>query len=151
MLFKFFGVVMIIASSALIGFLKAKSLVSRCKKLELVYDGTKRLYECINSGVVELESAMKNSFHNCDFIFINNGKFYCDGDNDLTADDKLLINSFLKEIGSSVKTVECDRISAFNLKLKSKLADAQKNCAQKCKVYQTFGVCTGLVIGILLI
>lgn len=151
MIFKILGVVMIAVSSALIGFLKSRSLMLRCKKIELVYDGTAILYECINQGGCELDCALKNAFLKCDFLQFEKGRYSCNNDSDLTDDDKALINDFLKEVGKSVKSVECDRINAFRIRVKSRFDEAQKNCAQKCKVYQTFGVCIGLIIGILLI
>lgn len=150
MIFKLLGIAMITLSSALIGFFKSKSLMARCKKIELIYDGIEILYGYINQGGCELDYALKNSFSKCDFLHMEKERYSCD-DKDLTSDDKSLINNFFKEIGNSVKSVECDRINAFKLKIKTKFNDAQKSCAQKCKVYQTFGICAGLIIGILLI
>ncbi|MBR3969193.1 MAG: stage III sporulation protein AB [Clostridia bacterium] len=151
MIFKLLGLVMITVSSAIIGFLKSRSLTARRKKIELVYDATGILYEYINQGGCELDYAIKEAFTKCVFLQVEKGKYSCDGDRDLTDEDKALINDFFKGIGRSVKSVECDRINAFSTKIKSKLNDAQKDCEQKCKVYQTFGVCAGLIIGILLI
>ena len=148
--FKILGLGMIVLSSAAIGFLKSKSLLSRCKKLELIYDGAQLLYEHVNQGGAELQQAIENSFAKCDFLHINYETNYCD-DLDFTKEDKTLINQFFNGLGDSVKSVECERINAFKLKIKTQLNDAKDNCAQKCKIYQTLGVCAGLVIGILLI
>ncbi len=149
-MFKLMGIVMIVFSSSMIGFFKSKSLVARHKKLQQIYDAVCVLYNHINQGDYELEKALENSLAKCGFLHVKNGEYICD-DNDLTQDDKLIIKSFFSEIGSSVKSVECERINAFKLKIKSQLGFAQSDCHNKCKIYQTLGVCAGLVIGILLI
>ena len=149
-MFKLMGIVMIVFSSSMIGFFKSKSLMTRHKKLQLIYDAADILYNHINQGDYELKKALENSFAKCGFLHVKNSEYICD-DNDLTQDDKLIIKAFLSKIGSSVKSVECERINAFKLKIKSQLGFAQSDCHNKCKIYQTLGVCAGLVIGILLI
>ena len=54
-------------------------------------------------------------------------------------------------LGAFAKRAECDRIINFKLKIQKLRDEAEKDAEQKCKVYQTFGICIGLAMGILLI
>ena len=65
---------------------------------------------------------------------------------------KLLV----KALSDRVKTVMCDevfldRIKGFKLKMETYLKESENDALQKGKMYQTFGVCIGLAIGILLV
>lgn len=145
--FKISGIILIIFSSALAGFLKSRSLVLRYKELELIYNGVQVLYEQINHGGRELEKAIKYSFLKCNFLVFQGEKFYyCD--NNLTKDDKVLIDEFFASLGHSVKKSECERIRLFEANIKKQLIQAQEDVKQKCRLYQTLGVCVGLAISI---
>ena len=146
---KLLGIILIVATFTAAGFFKSLSLKSRCKKLSAFCDGLDTLYGYIEQGGCELSAAIKNSFCKCDFLHFENRKIVC-CDNDLKG-EKTEINEFFKDLGASAKKAECDRIGQFSLRLKKQLCEAEKDYAQKCRVYQTFGVCIGLAIGILLI
>lgn len=148
-IFKLFGVTLIVTTSTLIGFLKSRSLIERRKKLSLLLDGTNALYNYIDQGEFELEIAVNQAFGKCGFLSAYNGQIVCD-DIDLKK-DKLLIDEFFMRLGYSTKKIECDSINHFTLKLNSRLKEASNDATQKCRVYQTLGVCAGLTIGILLI
>ena len=147
---KLFGIFLIVTASAAAGFLKSLSIKNRCKKLSLFYDGLGTLYEYIENGGCELDIAIKNSFLKCAFLQHKNRRFLI-LDNDLTACDKAMIDSFFDTLGLSAKKAECDKINGFKLKIKMQLKYAEKDVSQKSKIYQTFGICIGLVVGILLI
>ena len=146
---KLVGIILIIASSTFIGFLKSHSLAARCKKLMLILDDTNTLYEYIEQGGVTLDSAIRYSFSNCDFLSYENGKILC-FDNDLKG-DAAEIEDFFMCLGTSVKKTECDRINSFKQKMNTRLKEAENNVVQKSKIYQTLGICIGLTIAILLI
>lgn len=148
-LIKCFGIALVVLSIAFIGFLKSRSLIERYKKLSLFSDCTNNLYNYIEQGGLELAVAIKSAFLKCEFLTMQRDKILCN-DNDLKR-DKLFIEEFFIGLGSSTKKVECDRIKHFNLKLKTRIKEAEDNVIQKSKVYQTMGVCVGLAIGILLI
>ncbi len=147
--FKLFGIILIVAACITAGFLKSFSLKTRCKKLSLFCEGIDMLYQYIEQSGCEIERAVKNSFDKCDFLIFECGKPFCD-DIDLK-NERSEINDFFKRLGTSAKKTECDRISQFNLKFKKYYCEAEKEMVQKCKIYQTFGICIGLAIGILLI
>ena len=147
---RLLGVVIIVLSSSLIGFLKSNSLVLKSKKLSLLLDGVNTLYEYVEQEGCELFKAIEISFSKCNFLLLENNEIlFCDSD--LKNDEKQEIIEFFNNLGSSTKKIECDRINAFGLKLKKMCDSAQNQVSQRCKIYQTSGVCIGLVIGILLI
>lgn len=146
---KIFGVVLVVASSSIIGFLKSRSLVERNKKLLLLSDAVNTFYNYIEQGGFELDFSIKNAFSKCNFLTFGHNEILCN-DSDLKK-DKSLIEEFFVRLGNSTKKVECDHINHFILKLKTVLVDAQNDVTQKSKVYQTLGVCVGLTIGILFI
>ncbi|MBQ8267108.1 MAG: stage III sporulation protein AB [Clostridia bacterium] len=150
LLFKISGIFLIVIVCGAAGFLKSLSIKNRSKKLSAFCDGLNTLYEYIEQGGCELSIAIKNSFSKCVFLQHKNGRFLC-LDNDLTDDDKTMINGFFNTLGLSVKKAECDRINGFKLKMKTHLKEAENDVLQKSKIYQTFGICIGLAIGILLV
>ncbi|MBR5472572.1 MAG: stage III sporulation protein AB [Clostridia bacterium] len=150
LLFKFLGIFLIVCSCATVGFLKSFSVKARYKKLSCFYERLNTLYEHVESGGCELEKALKNSFLTCDFLTFQNNRIYC-RDNDLTKDDKSLIDEFFLSLGYSVKKIECDRIKAFAITLKTRLKQVENEATQKSKIYQTLGICTGLALGVFFI
>ena len=147
---KMLGISLIVTASAVTGFLKSSSLTARCKKLSVVCEGADALYEYIDQGGCELDTAIKNAFSKCDFLNFKNGKIFC-CDGDLKSEDKSVISDFFSSLGASAKKAECDRIINFKLKMKTHLKQAQNDEIQKSKIYRVLGICTGLTVGILLI
>lgn len=150
LLIKVSGLILVMLSSVMFGFLKSKSLVLRSKKLFLILEGTDMLYEHIEQEGCELYQAVEKSFFQCDFLSFGNNSFsFCE--DYLKSDEAQEIKAFFASLGSSVKKAECDRIINFKLKIKKFYEMAEKDALQKCKIYQTFGICIGLALGILLI
>ncbi|MBQ8739932.1 MAG: stage III sporulation protein AB [Clostridia bacterium] len=150
LLFKISGIFLIVIVCSAAGLLKSLSIKNRSKKLSAFCDGLNTLYEYIEQGGCELDIAIKISFSKCVFLQHKNGRFLC-LDNDLKGEDKAMIDGFFDGLGSSAKKAECDRINSFKLKMKTHLKEAENDVSQKSKIYQTFGICIGLAIGILLI
>ena len=147
---KLIGVLLIVLSCSAVGFLKSKSVCLRVKKLKLLHSGINSLFEYIEQDKYELKPAIENAFLKCNFITFENSNICCI-DNDLTIEDKNLINDFLKSLGCSSKKSDCDRIKAFASLVQKNLTTAETERVQKSKIYQSFGVCIGLALGILLI
>lgn len=147
---KLCGVLLVILSCSTAGFLKSRCVLLRVKKLSLFCDGLDQLFEYVQQGNCELKTALKTAFLKCEFLSFQNTNVLC-CDNDLNSDDKALINDFFSLLGASPKKAECDRISNFKLKMRTHLKDAESDMSQKSKIYQTFGICIGLALGILLI
>lgn len=147
---KFTGVLFIIISSSLIGFLKSRSLTLRHKKLLRLSGGLNLFYEYVEQGSFEIYTAVANAFNDCKFLEIKREKIICT-DTDLTAEQQSEINDFFKLMGTGFKKEECDRIKNFEIYVKGQLKNAENDVNQKCRLYQTFGVCLGLMLGILLI
>jgi len=83
-------------------------------------------------------------------LCFENQRFYCT-DSDLNGDDKIVIDEFFSLMGNSVKKTECDRIANCRITIQRKVKQAENDILQKGKVYQIFGICAGLTIGILLL
>ena len=149
-LIKTVGVSCIVASCIFAGFFKSYSVKSRSRKLSLFCDGLDLLYEYIEQGNCELQAALKKSFSKCSFLTFQNTNTVCK-DGDLNADDKEIINSFFISLGRSVKKAECDRINSCKNVMSKRASAAAADTLQKCKLWQTCGICVGLTIGILLI
>ncbi len=150
LLVKAFGIFLIVVSCSAAGFLKSNSIKNRSKKLSDFCDSLDTLYQYIEQGGTELFLSIENSFSKCSFLCFENQRFYCK-DSDLKDKDKAAIDDFFTTLGASAKKAECDRINAFKLKITSHLKEAENNVLQQSKLYQTFGICIGLAIGILLI
>ncbi len=146
---RIFGVLLIVVSCAFVGTLKSRALFERRKKLLMILDGANTLYNYIDQGEFELETAVKNAFCKCRCLQLYKNETTCD-DDDLKK-DKALIEEFFSHLGRATKKIECDHINHFILKLKSHLKEAEDDVEQKSKVYQMMGICSGLTIGILLI
>lgn len=147
---KIAGVALIVISCSMAGFFKSRSVMLRGKKLSLFCDGLDLLFEHIEQGNCELDTAFKKSFSKCNFLIFEKTNAVC-RDNDLDTEDKEIINSFFSSLGVSPKKAECDRIKNCRTVMKKRAETAMSDAPQKCKLCQTFGVCIGLVLGILLI
>ncbi len=147
---KIVGILLIIICCSMAGYLKSCHVKNRVKKLSLIYDGVQLLFEYIQQGKCELEKAVRKSFFKCGFIKFEKQNIFC-SDFDLNVNDIKIVNEFFDSLGYSTKKAECDRIKAFSLVVQKRLNEAESERAQKSKIYQTFGVCIGLLIGILLI
>ncbi len=150
LLLRFSGIILIVVSSSLAGFLKSKSLISRSKKISFILKGSNMLHEYIEQEGCELSKAIANSFLDCDFLSFD-GKEVIVCDKDLKKNEIDETKAFFSALGSSSKKIECDRINNFKLKMERFYQEAENDVLQKCKIYQTFGICIGLAMGILLI
>lgn len=147
---KAMGVSCTVASCIIFGFLKSSSLKARGKKLLLFCDGLDLLYEHIEQENYVLDAAIKKSFAKCGFLLFDDSTIIC-RDNDLTPEDRQSIDLFFASLGKSAKKAECDRIKHFKTVLSKRASEVVNEAPQKCKLWQTGGICTGLLIGILLI
>lgn len=149
-LVKALGLFLVVSVCSLIGFLKGQSIKSRYKKICTFCGGLDDFYEYIEQGDCDLKKAIKNAFDRCDFLYHSNQSTFC-YDNDLNGEDKAIIDSFFLSLGHSAKKAECDRIKLCKIKMQKRQAEAEGEMNQKCKIYNTFGVCIGLGLAVLLI
>lgn len=147
---KVSGVILCSLSVMLIGFLKSISLKNRVNKLGSICHALDILYEHINYGEIPLEEALQKSFKDCNFIKVCGNEISLD-DGDFELQDIQIIDSFFKDLGKSGKKAECERICAIAAILRKEEVIAQKSALEKAKLWQTGGVCLGLIIAILLI
>lgn len=148
--FKTAGVALVVLSCSMFGFCKSRSVSARAKKLLLFCGGLDMLFEYVEQGSLELEPAIKKAFIKCSFINKQQSGFVC-VDGDLNPEDKDIITDFLSKLGFSAKKAECERIRALKNVMQKCAQTAHDEAAQKCKLWQIFGICAGLMLGILLI
>lgn len=147
---KVIGISLAVLSCICFGFFKSFSIKSRAKKLSLISNGMIMLNEYIEQSNLELDIALKKAFSKCNFLDFSNDEIII-SDKDLTFEDKKFLKDFFADLGKYTKKSECDRIKLYYTDIQ-KIADiAFSESFQKCKLWQTFGICIGLTLGVLLI
>lgn len=147
---KITGISIFLLCSILFGFSKSHTLRMRELKLRKFYNGLDKLYEYISGGYENLEKALRFSFDDCDFIKVNASKSFCRCQ-ELTSDDINFINNFLCSLGRSCKKAECERIRLCENTILKRIQQAENECDQKCRLWQSLGICIGLTVSILFI
>ncbi len=147
---NFVGIICVVLCPAVFGFMKSASVIGRTRKLFLFCDALDSLYESIKNSRYELSEAIAVAFKKCDFIICHGNSPVCD-DSDLTGADKQIINDFFALLGGGTMHTECRKIVSCKEELQktAKRLECEQNA--KCKLWQTGGICVGLVFGILLI
>ena len=147
---KVLGIGFVVLSCTFAGFLKSRAVIRRKDNLADFCSGLEMLYEYISQGLSGLETALDKAFFKCDFLsFDGNAPIF--NDCCLTPDEKTDITNFFKETGHSAKKFDLDRINAFKTVMTQHYNEALAETKQKCKLWQTGGICIGLIVGILLI
>lgn len=98
------------------------------------------LRDRIRTGAGELEKIIALSFG--DKAVFENGaaKISCD---DISLRDRELINELFSGMGMADAETECGRITLYITLTEKQCADAEKNCAELCRLYTAVGVLCG--------
>lgn len=149
LVFKILGLVMILISCSLFGFLKSFSLKKRVEKLQKICVSMETFENLIKSGTLEFNDLIEMSFEK-DTVYICN-KLPVVNKSGLLNEETELLQTFLSKAGMSDINSECSRISIYKSLLKKTLASAEDRMGQYSKLYNTLGVLTGLAICIFLV
>ena len=150
MLIKILGVLVITVSISLFGFLKSYwersyiSLLGKIAKALASVDAALRLTaDC-------RERILSSSFDGVDGFCMHNGDAHFINKN---ISDTLCseINTFFRDFGSGDIILERQRIKRVSGVIKTAIEKEQKEYAATHKLWQTVGVCAGLMLGIMLI
>lgn len=148
-LFKFLGLLFVFLSCASVGFLKSYLLRKRKDKLTALSRSIAQLAEYIKADGGEINQLAKICFEEED-IEIQNGiptlnKSF------LEKEDISVIEEFLSEFGLRDTLGEYRRTKLYaSLTDKQREASAKK-CAELCRLYNTLGVLSGVILCIFFI
>ena len=139
-LFKAAGLTVLFCACSAYGVLKSYSLKKRKKALTEIIFSMTELRDRIRTGAGELEKIIALSFG--DKAVFENGaaKISCD---DISLRDRELINELFSDMGMADAETECGRITLYITLTEKQCAEAEKNCAELCRLYTAAGVLCG--------
>lgn len=139
-LFKATGLTVIFCTAAAYGVLKSYALKMRQKTLRETVFSMTELRDRIRTGAGELEKIINLSFG--EKACFKNGVAKIKSEWLLKRDCELL-NEFFSDIGMSDSATECERITLYITLMEKQCAEAEKNCAELCRLYTAVGVLCG--------
>lgn len=150
MIVKILGVLVITVSISLFGFLKSYRERSYIRLLERIAEALARVDVALRLTADCRERILASSFDGVDGFYIHNGDAHFINK---TVPDTLCseINTFFRDFGSGDIILERQRINRVLSIIKTATEKEQKEYAATHKVWQTVGVCAGLMLGIMLI
>lgn len=168
MLIKAVGMIILVTSGTMIGFLKAKQLSGRVDFLEeyislLTYIETqvRYSYECVTDILVHYEDSERLSFIGDCVDKTLNGEIFSEAwrssvsnipiDRGLKNEDINLIRGFGKEFGLSDIEGQIAHCKLHKQLMQDRLNDARIQKQKKSRLYQMLGASLGLCIGLLFI
>lgn len=143
-LFKLLGLIMILCASSLAGFAKSMRLRQRYKTLCEIYRSMSDLKERIRVSSGEIGRLVGLSFQN-DIASFNGGSFKINAVG-LEKGDISLLDDFFNDLGMSDAESECERTGLYMNLVRKKCDEAEKKCAELCKLYDTLGILCGIFI-----
>ena len=146
---KSLGLVTVLASSTLLGVLKAEKLKKRTAELNSICVSLSKLGGLIRVDAGEKNELIKASFPKTLISFCGGGIKV--GGVALKNSDKELLSDFITNIGMSDKESEYNRIKVFSELFKSLQQESEKIAAEQSKLYSSLGFLAGLCICIFLL
>lgn len=149
LLFKICGLLLILTAATVTGFFKSGNLKKRVDKISSVCISFSKLGELIRSGAGELEDLFEMSFD--ENILFNEDCSHKINSEYLKTEDKKLLSAFFSEVGMGDLKTEYSRICVYKALMEKQLSEAEKEYAERAKLYRSLGFFTGLSICIFLI
>ena len=143
-LFNISGVMTVLTACSLAGFLKSIGLKKRHKKLLAIYRSMSDLRERIRMGGGEIERLVYLCFEE-DTASISEGKAIINTMYLEKADAEIL-EEFFRDLGMSDSESEYERIGLYMALTLKKSDEAEKKCAELCRLYSSLGILCGLFI-----
>ena len=140
LLFKVLGFILIIFTTASIGFLKSAGLCNRYKKLQSIQKGISELKERIRMGGGEIDRLLTSSFHEypINYTFLEKG-------------DIEILDDFFSNVGLSDTKTEYERCEIYINLLKNKIEEANEKYRETARLYKSIGFLSGVFICIFLL
>lgn len=135
LLFKILGFLMIIFTTAAIGFSKSAELFWRHKKLCSIRKGITVLKERIRLCAGETDRLIEQSFETfpLDYSY-------------LEKEDTEIVDEFFKTLGMSDTTAECERCELYITLLEERIKEAEKRYREQGKLYRSIGIMSGIFV-----
>ena len=149
LLFKICGLVFVISSGWILGLVKSVELKKKSDKLFKISENLNRLSEKIEMGCGEINEVIFSVFSN-DEISLKNGNYYYCG-NDIKQKYCKTVNELLGFIGTGNRETECKRIEMYSNLILEGYKEEIAEYKSKSKLYQMFGLCTGISLVVFLI
>ncbi len=149
-IFKMVLILLVFGAFTAFGRMKALELKKRVEKLNGAVNSLVELKQRIAIIGQEVESAVSETIEKEVYIKLENRKYIC-LDLNLACEDKRILNEFFSKLGCGFRESECERIDLCTELLRGQLRRATDEYNQKFKVWQTAGVCIGLVAGIMIV
>lgn len=149
-LLKITGVLLILLTSFLFGYLKSLSFKKRLIELKKILSGSERLKEYIENCPTEIESIYTSCYGNCSDIQYKNCKI-CAKQGLITKEDCELLNEFFTSLGTFDLKSECAHINLYIELIKKQILSAEPEANEGSKIWQTCSICVGIGIAILII
>ncbi len=148
-IFKTAGLVMIFVCCLMAGILKSRKLFLREKGLV----GVKECFEELSSRLMyerlEKERLLKATFIKRGIAKFSQEKTEIVNDN-LSVEDKRILNEFFSSFGSADIKSEYDRIQLYRELSEQNLKLASKENSDLSRLYKTLGACVGIAVCIIL-
>ncbi len=148
LLFKISGLVFVISSGWILGFLKSADLKKKSDKLLKISENLNRLSQKIEMGCGEINDVIFSVFSN-DEISLKDGNYYYCG-NDIKQKYRETVNELLSLIGTGNRESECKRIEMYSNLLFNGYKEEIAEYKSKSKIYRMFGLCIGISVVVFL-
>lgn len=149
MLFKAIGLLTVFFSCALLGFAEARRLQMRKKRLVSLCRSFTELRERLCAGAAEREPLLALCFPSGE-IETEGGDLRISAEN-LKTQDIALINEFLRDFGMGDAATETERIGVYLSLLQAQYTEAERECRDHCRLYQSLGILCGAFLCIFLL
>ena len=147
--FKYIGILLIIISFSLYGFLKTHLKRSYILKLTEIRNAVKKADNMIRMGTYSKHEILKEIFGSIEgFNVLKDG--VCISDIAISRELSSNLYRFFNEFGNGDLILERQRIKNIDGYLLSLLEKEQKQYTESRKIWQTAGICAGLILSIML-
>ena len=148
-LLKASGLAVLFFSSCLLGFLQSEKLKKRVKRLSLLVRATSEYAERVRGGTEEIDRLLPLCFGNGLIAPTNNG--FSAVPAYLRKEDIGLVNQLLFDIGMQGGESEYERAKLYAGLLSRQLEEAEKDAAERCRLFRTLGILAGIFLCIFLL
>ena len=145
---KFIGVVLTVATGALVGLRASEKLRQRYKKLNEYSICIGEISDGIRTGA-ELERIFSQP--KAAALFDANGYHISVKEQWLTGEDTKLLEEFLLLLGMGDTEAQISRCSTYRELVRKRACEAEENMRSKSRLYSVLGVFSGLFVAIIFI
>jgi len=150
LIIKIIGLVFVVFSCYGFGLYKSNLLKKRYEKLSEISICVEKIKNQIRTTNDDIISIFTKSFNNLDYVSLKDNSIVFK-DKSLLFDDKKLICDMFASLGSSDKKGECEIVDYYLGEITNQQNTAKSIYKRNVKIFNTFSLCMGLLISILII